>query len=315
MAVALEEGWVPRRLLYEGEEPIVELVLRGHGPLTKPFFYQDLFGFREKRRLPLSSFDIDPDLSDGLYPSGFIFHMSRCGSTAAARMLTAIEGNIVLIEPHPLVDIFSPPRPLEPEVHARRLRQLVGIYARGLLEPGQRLIVKWTSWTIALVALIQRALPRVPAVFVYRDPIEVMVSALETPPGWLRAREARAARIGDSGVPVDLPEDEFCAHMLARFCRLAAAAPEPVVPVSYSDLPQTLWQDVGPHFGLKVTERERERMVEIGQLDTKDASQQRIFLSDGPRKRDRSTPRIRLLADTVVAPALEELKLASHRSA
>lgn len=43
MTVNLEEGWAPRRLLYESDEPVVELVRRERAPLTKPFFYQDLF--------------------------------------------------------------------------------------------------------------------------------------------------------------------------------------------------------------------------------------------------------------------------------
>ena len=49
MTVNLEEGWAPRRLLYESDEPVVELVRRERAPLTKPFFYQDLFVCPPKR--------------------------------------------------------------------------------------------------------------------------------------------------------------------------------------------------------------------------------------------------------------------------
>ena len=47
--------------------------------------------------------------SPGLPPSGFIFHMSRCGSTLAARMLAASPRNIVLSEADPIDYVLRAP--------------------------------------------------------------------------------------------------------------------------------------------------------------------------------------------------------------
>ena len=146
--IDLSEGWVPKRLIYDGGEPVLEMVLRGHAPLTKPFLYQDLVGYRKQQRIPLADFHFQEAGGETSRPSGFIFHMSRSGSTAAARMLAAVDRHVVLVEPNPLKDLFSSPSPISVEGGIERLRTLIGVYARGLLMPGQKLLIKWTSWTV-----------------------------------------------------------------------------------------------------------------------------------------------------------------------
>ena len=160
MNIDLADGWVPKRLIYDGDEPLVELVLRGHAPLTKPFLYQDLFGYREARRIPLRAFGDAEDDGAAFRPSGFVFQMSRSGSTAAAHMLAAVERHAVLVEPSPLKDLFSPPTAISEETCVERLRALIGIYARGLLRPGQKLLIKLDERDGALPTGGAASLPR-----------------------------------------------------------------------------------------------------------------------------------------------------------
>jgi hypothetical protein len=304
----IEDGWVPRRLVYEGDVPILELVLRGRAPLVRPFLDQDLSGRRQTVRIPLEDFETGGDAEPRLCPTGFVFHMSKAGSTVVARMLGSLERAVVLSEPDPLKDLFSSPHVISEELLVRRLRTLVGVYARALRARDQALCIKWTSWTILRLPIIQKAFAGVPCAFVHRNPAEVMVSILERPPGWLTARAARGQLLGlDPATPVKLSDVEFCARVLARFCRAAADAPEPLLPVSYADLPDAVRTQVMPFFHMAVTENDRLRMLDAARFDTKDAHQRRVFRPDSQEKQSRVTPRILEYADRLVAPAVAAL--------
>jgi hypothetical protein len=122
-----------------------------------------------------------------------------------------------------------------------------------------------------------------------------MVSVLERPPGWLRAGEARRMLLGEDGAE-ELPSEEFCARMLARFCRVAAKAPDPLLAVSYHEMPHMVWEEVGPAFGLEISDRERRGMLDVGRLDTKRVRQDRDFVPDTVAKQRRSSATVRALA-------------------
>lgn len=112
-------------------------------------------------------------------PAGFIFHMSRCGSTLISQMLAAVPENIVLSEPAPLDTVlrahFENPE-ITGEQRARWLQWLVGTWAWRRHPAEKNLFIKFDSWHTLFLPVIQRAFPEVPWIFVYREPLEVMVS-------------------------------------------------------------------------------------------------------------------------------------------
>ncbi|CAN0474150.1 unnamed protein product [Discosporangium mesarthrocarpum] len=50
---------------------------------------------------------IDEDPAGYLEPSGFVFHMSRCGSTLMANLLGSSASNLVYSESRPPADVVS----------------------------------------------------------------------------------------------------------------------------------------------------------------------------------------------------------------
>ncbi|PXW54769.1 hypothetical protein BY998_12017 [Methylobacterium sp. B4] len=79
---------------------------RAGAGMTEPFFYESValamtrpfnMAFRRRREAGILA-----RLPPGLRPSGFIFHMTRCGSTLAAQILAASPRNIVISEAAPL---------------------------------------------------------------------------------------------------------------------------------------------------------------------------------------------------------------------
>src|SRR5688572_16934434 len=98
--VASFRDWVPIRVYRRGSETMVDWCYAGSMRFTQPFFEDTV---QQMFRRPFSllfrhqtSFEFLGKLCDsqsGLTPTGFIFHMSRCGSTLVAQMLAALERN------------------------------------------------------------------------------------------------------------------------------------------------------------------------------------------------------------------------------
>ena len=100
-------------------------------------------------------------------PAGFIFHMSRCGSTLVAQMLAALPENRVLSEPTAinaviraaLLDARIPRATL-----VDWLRTVVGLLGCPL-EGESRYFVKLDCWHVLALPLIVEAFPETPWIF------------------------------------------------------------------------------------------------------------------------------------------------------
>src|SRR5678816_558328 len=103
-----------------------------------------------------------------------IFHMSRCGSTLVAQMLAALERNIVISEARPIDQVLG--AKVDEERRIAWLRWIVNALAQRRRPAEEFFFIKLDAWHVLHLPLIQRAFPNTPWVFLYRDPIEVMVS-------------------------------------------------------------------------------------------------------------------------------------------
>lgn len=147
----------------------------------------------------LQSEDLDPGASH--QPTGFLFHMSKCGSTVMARILDQSPQHITLKEPTPLHEPFWQymtqdwKTPIEPsETNLRMIRNLIQIMGRTRLPEQRSYFLRVRSWVVAFVNIIQQAFPDTPTLFMYRDPVEVMASILSKPTtGLPRLKESGAA--------------------------------------------------------------------------------------------------------------------------
>ncbi len=103
-----------------------------------------------------------------LRPTGFIFHMSRCGSTLVSQMLAASSENIVLSEAAPIDDIlrahFRDPGVTE-EQQVQWLQWLVGVLSWRRFPAEKNVFIKFDCWHVMFLPLIQRAFPDVPWIF------------------------------------------------------------------------------------------------------------------------------------------------------
>ena len=178
-----------------------------------------------------------------LLPSGFVFHESRCGSTLIANMLASSAHRLQYTESSPLFGVVG--RGVN-EAAAANMRTVVAQMGRatGGVDPltggpmHTRLFFKLQSALVHHIPLFQLAFPATPWIFVFRTPVEVMVSHIgarlkrgNNAP-CLRSRYSRdpavlrtlaGAGVGAGERPWARKE-LWCAGHLATLCRLALAA-------------------------------------------------------------------------------------------
>lgn len=255
------EGWVPIRIYWQDEQPLVDWCYLGDRAFTEPFFEQTIeaclrhpFNLLFRHQTPIEALLDQAGRGSALPPSGFIFHMSRCGSTLIAQMLAAVPGTVVISEAGPIDTVLRAQfrsTAITEDQRVAWLRSLLTVFGR---RPGARhLVVKFDSWSMLDLPLIQRAFPHVPWIFVFRDPVEVMVSqrrmrGAHMIPGVL---EPRLFGLEPDQL-AELSIDAYGAHVLATICEAALRYYQPGAArlVDYRSLPSAVWSSIAGSFGI-----------------------------------------------------------------
>ncbi len=311
-------GWTPVRVFIRDGHPIAEWVYTGARRFTEPFFENSVrvalrnpFAQLFRREMPL---EVTHEIESGgqtLEPSGFIFHMSRCGSTLISQMLAALPRFLMVSEPPPLDEVIQAKRQIEElsqDEHVDWLRLIVRALGQTRSGEETHYFIKLDAWHIHSLALIREAFPDTPWIFVYRDPLEVMVSQLAKP-GKLSIPGAISPVI--LGLePADitaLSKEEWCARVLVGILRAAVQArSDPrVLFINYRDLPEVLFGPILRHFGICLAQDEELRMRETAAFDAKTPSF--WFKSDSDEKQAKASPVSRELCDTRLNSLYREL--------
>ena len=178
-------NWAPIRIYWREGQPFVDWCYMGSERYTEPFYYlttegklRQPFNVLFRHQTPLEFLGELYEQAPGLAPTGFIFHMSRCGSTLVSQMLASVERNLVISEPPPIDSVLRAnivSTSVTDEQRIEWLKWIVG--ALGQDRNGEKYyFIKFDSWSAIDLDLIRRAFPEVPWVFLYRNPVEVIVS-------------------------------------------------------------------------------------------------------------------------------------------
>jgi hypothetical protein len=174
-------------------------------------------------------------VDDALAPSGLIFHVSRCGSTLFCKALARLPSNLIINQGGPLQSGFWAAitdgwtRPLEASVtNLNRLRNLIALMTRQRRPEYRHAFIKFISWNTVYMDFIRAALPDTRALYLYRDPAEVISVVLEETTAALKLRHTPLAPTL-TGLPreqIDALDDvEFLAHCYACYFRTVAGQP------------------------------------------------------------------------------------------
>jgi len=313
------EGWTPFRLYFDNARLMVDWCHLGEETLSAPFFNQTIddclrkpFNLLFRHQTPIETLLELSRARPASSPSGFIFHMSRCGSTLVAQMLAMLSDSIVISEAPP-IDFAIRAQPggdaIGIEQRVEWLRGLVNTL--GPKRNGKtRHFIKFDAWHILDFPLIRRSFPEVPWVFLYRDPIEVLVSQLAQPSVYLLPGFAQpdvSPVVNTSSMFTNLA-DSF-ARTLAKVCEAALHySAEGGALINYRQLPEVVSSSVLDLFGVSCPADELEKLEQATRQHAKNPFVP--FASDSKSKQQKATPEIREAAGQWLYPVYEKLEAA-----
>jgi hypothetical protein len=295
--------------------------------VTEPIFNQTVEKLRSRTPpRPEKSTDVS-DLIEAagalspIAPAGIIFHISRCGSTFLANVLKTGARVVVLSEARPVVtffrrDIFECSlfhKDQREDVRRTLLNCVLTLYGHALQGSDAKPVIKCNAANTRHIRLIRAIWPAVPSVIVIRNPLEVMVSNIAKPAGWLRHYEEpsvarRPLRVSDVDGEVASLE-EYCARGIGRFCAAAQdAIDEGCRVVDYSHLNVPRIHDIARMFGITLPSADSPEFQRALVTYSKDADGQAPYVDDSRRKQTEASESQRRLTQEWALPAYLALK-------
>lgn len=274
--------WTPVAIDLDSPTPSVEWGDFGSLRFTEPFFDEAVARWAATSRRRTVRTELDAlavlDQAPSLEPSGFIFHMSRCGSTLLTRLLQQISGCVVVSEPAIVNNVLlADEANVDDETRLRLIRLLIRALGRQRFGDERHYVVKLSSWNIRKAALFRSAFPQASLVWLQRKPAEVIASLLGREPEWKalqRTPDLAAALFGMTAEEVKAarPKD-FYVGVVTALLTAARGFPPVMRTVDYLDLPEAAWTTVAPHFGMTLDAGEIALMEAQSRFYSKDAGQ------------------------------------------
>jgi len=260
-----------------------------------------------------------------LPPSGFVFHESRVGSTLVANMLAAVPTNVVYSESSPLPPVLSRCHGCDAARRRDLLRKIVDLMGASP-RYHTHLFYKFQSITVPNMKILLDAFPDTPWIFVYRDPVQTMMSHFKNGVGngpCLRARSrpppATLAVLGmDAAHASRAPKEDYCAAHLAMLTNSAldadASSPKGLL-VDYASMPGSILGHVIPnHFGVRLAAEDARRVYATSQTYSKARGSAKLggeWKGDNEQKERAATDAVKAAADAYLRPTFEKARAAT----
>lgn len=244
---------------------------------------------------------------DSVPPTGFIFHSSRCGSTLVANACRALAGSIVVSEADVVDKLVArlitdaPEGSVKELLYSVFLRGVIGALGQRRIGNEQYLFVKLSCCSFSQFHRIRRIWPRVPCLFLYRDPVETIVSNLTTVPTWLEDQDRRilAYIVGCPSPTISaMDREELCARTIGSFYTMASCfADDNLMLLNYNQLSAPALTRALEFFGVKPSPDELEAISRGTLVYSKDISLSRWFSADTDAKQRMASERVRQMAE------------------
>lgn len=307
---------IPVRILENEKAPRLEWL--DNGPIASPLFEQTSGELRERGLAPrwtdLQALSASGTGSPENRPTALLFHTSRCGSTLLTRMLATLAESSVIAESVILDQLLNglQTQALDEPARIALLRGFVRAHAQAA-RPG-RCWVKFDCHHIFHLDLIRRAFPGVPWMFLYRNPVEVIVSHARQRGLPMVPAETELLSWPDYGRRQMLELlDEHTARMVARICTAAADGHRPgeSLLVNHRDLTARLKSEILPFLRVAADAAELDGMMRCLQEDAKRPGQ--LFAPDSAAKRAEASPLVRQAATEWAQAAYDRVEAMAAR--
>lgn len=266
-------------------------------------------------------------------PKGFVFHESRCGSTLVANSLAAFTPGKTRVYSE-----SSPPiramkacdnARCDEAKHIKLIRDVLYLMGRSSNMNETNLFFKFQSIGTKRISTLRKAFPDTPWIFVYRDPVQVMMShAKNYDPGkYLRANCNRTFKMQPSDtkkvihkitgdVSYQVSSIEFCAAHLATLCQYAFREHKSSGTgrmIDYSTLPDILIDEIIPNYFLSPAstfgEKEIQNIREVNGVYSKGFGRaEKKWESDSEQKNKMAHPDIKAAAAKFLQPSFDAIQ-------
>lgn len=184
------KDWTPARLILNLENSGVAWLDLGRTPFTDTTAIRTICRSWQKQNRPRpiwTNLDVLialKDISPGLKPKGFFFNTWKCGSTLLSKMLCSLDRNLVISESQVIRDaaglsgFMTGFDKLSESFRIELLQSTVSALGQPRLGVEENYVVRLDRPSMLDLPLIRKAFPETPIIFLYRHPVEVMVSML-----------------------------------------------------------------------------------------------------------------------------------------
>jgi hypothetical protein len=263
--------------------------------LADPFFQQTVErAKREGREERFTEFDVLLQLEkelESVEPTGFIFHSSRCGSTLVANACRAVSNSIVLSEANAIDKLIArfitdADNPDKESLYSVFLRGVVHALAQRRTGNERHLFIKFACCSFAQFERIKRIWPNVPWLFLYRDPIQTIVSNMRDLPPWLIDNDRRVLS-SITGDDAEMSLEELCARTIGSLYSTAYdLANDNSMLLNYNQLSVPVIAGVLNFFKIDLSSKELETIARTTKAYSKEVSGTRAFVSDVDAKQN-----------------------------
>lgn len=243
---------------------------------------------------------------ESVAPAGFIFHSSRCGSTLLANACRTLDDAIVLSEANAIDKLVArfitdANDAVKESLYSVFLRAVVNALAQRRTGNERRLFIKFSCCGTSQLERIKRIWPGVPWVFLYRDPVETIVSNMSTVPAWLIDEDHRILAHITGTSPGDVAQmslEERCARSIGSFYNTAhTLANNNSMLLNYNQLSVPALISILNFFKVEVSSKGLERIASSSRIYSKEASGTREFSPDADAKQKVASDLVRKMAE------------------
>ena len=266
-------------------------------------------------------------------PSGFVFLESRVGSTLVANTLASDPWSMVFSESAPAANALLHCTTCDRKRSVQLFRDVVTLMGRSPFH--KRLFFKFQSITSTKMEIALEAFPNVSWAFVYRQPVQTMMSHLDPDKGGtagapclrsMRSPPEEVANTISKAVGMrNPPKEAWCAAHLNMLCNSALRAFEKygigvdshgIVKqrgflVNYDSLPGIVPRVLLPMFNVVPKKKWLSKMNDESAFYSKSRGVDRKFLGDSKDKDSRATKEIQEFSTSILQPTYERLTAAS----
>lgn len=307
-------GWLPIGIIFTSGGVSVKWIEFGEKRIMEPFFPQTVRQLRMAEppaRERVTSAEALVTYAHGLPsapPAVVIFHVSRCGSTLLGNALGTGQRVMVLSEARPVSALVNLPtsrtrRPSKGVEQMRRalLDAVIRTCAYHHHDRDVRPVIKCNASSLLWMSEMRHVWPNTPFVILVRNPVEVMVSNILRPAGWMRARHVSldgTSLFGWSGHQVqEMSDEEYCARGLGQFLKAASRQRDlGCTVIDYDDLTPSRVAGLARQLEIDLPSVESPDYLRVFGTYSKDVNRTSAYCDDRGQKAQQASEAIRSAA-------------------